>query len=108
MLYINQLVSSSLAWSHMGVAIGMAADMYAPGPSAVATIGVDIHSGSSSTGADFRMRLRIPSWCDASRTQLLLNGKPWSGCPGMPAAGRYCEVRGALKQGHASFSVVSA
>ncbi|KAG1655843.1 hypothetical protein FOA52_008285 [Chlamydomonas sp. UWO 241] len=105
-LYVNQYVSSSLAWRDQGVAVGIVADMFADGPSVTARLAFDMAAsagGSGGGGGDrhtsaspsshFTLALRIPQWADVSRTAVFVNGAPWgAGCPGAPTAGTYCAI----------------
>uniref|UniRef100_A0A7R9VKV4 ShKT domain-containing protein n=1 Tax=Chlamydomonas euryale TaxID=1486919 RepID=A0A7R9VKV4_9CHLO len=95
-LYINQLVSSSLAWRELGIAIGMSADMYMPGPSATAAIGVNVPGGGTVL---FSLMLRLPVWADPANILLAVNGEPWSSCPGAPKPSSYCAVTRAWASG---------
>ncbi|MEW5298075.1 MAG: hypothetical protein WDW36_001236 [Sanguina aurantia] len=90
-LYVAQLVSSTLTWAAQGVVVTQVASLYEPGPSARSTLVVGGFTlGSVSL---FTMALRIPGWAKPGATRVLVNGEEWRDCPGPgPPPGTFCSI----------------
>ncbi|KAG2499174.1 hypothetical protein HYH03_002755 [Edaphochlamys debaryana] len=91
-LYINQLVSSTLTWTEMGVRVKLEADMFAPGPATTAEIKIEPLLPSASP--TFTVMLRIPAWAVDGAVRLEINGLQYNGCPGAPLPNTYCKITG--------------
>ncbi|MEW5311971.1 MAG: hypothetical protein WDW38_003639 [Sanguina aurantia] len=91
-LYVAQLVSSTLTWAAQGIVVTQVASLYEPGPSARSTLVV----GGCTLGSVslFTMALRIPGWAKPGATRVLVNGEEWRACPGPgpPPPGTFCNI----------------
>ncbi|KAG2455135.1 hypothetical protein HYH02_000954 [Chlamydomonas schloesseri] len=104
-LYVNQLVSSKATWAEMKLRVTMEADMFAPGPAAVAQLTLESTKapgpGSHDLGS-FTLMLRVPEWLAPDRHggvaeggsggSIEVNGQLWTSCPGPVKPGSYCAI----------------
>lgn len=99
-VFINQLVSSTLQWHHMGIVLAMKADVY-PIESTVAraTLTIEkIRNGSRK----FTIHWRVPTWAKDIKVKVQSQGQHQTTCTmveGGRALAQYCQIAASWESG---------
>ncbi|KAK2076024.1 hypothetical protein QBZ16_001360 [Prototheca wickerhamii] len=69
-LYVNQMISSEVRWTQLGIRVDQQADLYSPDSVVRTTLTV-----SSFADAKFLLKLRVPGWTNASAAVVKVDGQ---------------------------------